>query len=184
MKNIARKLNKLILIYIVLFAGAFFLLRYILSLFYLEYRRWIFYFFVIVLVIGVVLGIVQLIMKIKKRWAKVVCAILFTALLLISIPYAYLIFAFSIREEHIVFKDDYKLVAQVDGFKHTYVYYYDYKNPFVQGKRLRLYEYYGRGGFNPIKNQSEQTFNVVEFTWYDDNGSPIDQVELSFALTS
>lgn len=172
MKNIVCKLNKIILIYSVLFAGVFFLLRYILNLFNLEYRRWIFYVFVIILIVGLILGIVQLIKKIKIRSLKVLCAIMFTALLLFSTPYAYIIFGLSIREEHIVVKNDYKLVAQVDGFKHTRIFYYDYKNLFVQGKQLRLYEYYGRGGFNPIKYPSEDYY-VEEFTWYDDNGNPI-----------
>jgi hypothetical protein len=85
-----------------------------------------------------------------------------------------IVFVFGLDTEHVVNKNEYKLVAHVgDGFRHTFVNYYDYKNPFVRGKQLRLYESYGDGAFDPIKPKNGYTRDVVRFTWYDDNGNPI-----------
>ncbi|MCL1819921.1 MAG: hypothetical protein FWG36_04610 [Oscillospiraceae bacterium] len=141
----------------------------------LDYRYRIYYISAIVFIIGVILGTAQMIKKIKKKPIKIMCAILFAASLITIAPFAYLGFGFAIRVEHVVVKEDYKLVAQVDGFNHTFVYYYDYINPFIQGKRMRLEEYYGTGGFDPIKNQYGFTYNVERYTWYDDNGNRIEE---------
>ena len=66
-----------------------------------------------------------------------------------------------------------KYVAYVNGFLRTYVNYYDYINIFVTGSQKRIEEYYGRGGFDPIKNKEEYKYNIEKTTYYDKNGNVI-----------
>ena len=157
----------------VLVASLFYLLHSLLNVFNLEFRQWITYLVIFVSSVLLIWGIFQLIFKIKKRAIKVILITLSIIGLLILSPYVILFTGFSYLPEHIVTKDDIKLVAYVGGFMHTNVKYYDYKNFLVRDSRLRLYEDYGSGGFDPIKNSQGITYNVKSFTWYDNDGNPI-----------
>ena len=47
------------------------------------------------------------------------------------------------------------------------------RNFFIRSSRLRLYEDYGKGGFDPLKNRKGHIYNIKKHTWYDDNGNPV-----------
>jgi len=157
----------------VLVASSFYLLHSLLNVFNLEFRQWITYLVIFISSILLILGLFQLIFKIKKRAIKVILSTLSIIGLLILSPHVYYFAVFSYHPEHIVTKDDMKLVAYVDGFMDTDVKYYDYKNFLVRDSRLRLYEDYGSGGFDPIQNSQGITYNVKSYTWYDNDGNPI-----------
>lgn len=76
-----------------------------------------------------------------------------------------------IEPEHIIEKDNKKMVACVNSFLQVRVSYYDYINLFVRGNKLRLYEDYGEGGYDPF--ETEEISSPKESTYYDDNGNPI-----------
>lgn len=60
------------------------------------------------------------------------------------------------------------------------MYYYDYKNIFVVGNQKRIEEYYGKGGFDPIKNKFGNKYNVEDITYYDEDGNVINTENTKF----
>jgi len=174
MKNMIRRIKKVILIYMAILASVFFLLRLFLNSINLEYRQWVVIAFTFVLTIGANVGIAQLILKIKRKWLRVSCIAVVVCIFAIIIYNTFLTWGFSYGKEYTVEKNGYKLLAHVNAFLETTIYYYDYKNPFVQGKKLRLYEWYGNGAYDPFDG-IETGFipDVKESIWYDDNGKRI-----------
>jgi len=165
MKNVVFRLSRIILIYIFLFAVAFILSRQIFNIFGLEYRRWIFYVFEIIFIIGIIAGAAQLIMKIERNWLKKACSVLLAVSIFISTPIIIFLHAFGYQPLHVVIKNDHKMDAYVSRFHHvTDVTYYFYINSFFRGKDRRLHERYWGSTDNPFSNSNE----MINFTWYDE----------------
>lgn len=168
-KNIPR----IILLDIIIYALIIVALYFILPFFNLMFREWIYIVSAIVIIGGFVIGVIQLLLKIKKKFVKVVLISIFIILFLLSTPIMYFFVAFSYTPEYVVERDGKKFVAYVKGFKRTYVNYYDYKNIFVVGNQKRIQEYYGKGGFDPIGDTNGYNHNVEKTTYYDENGEII-----------
>ena len=105
MKDILKHYSKYILldtlVAATLFAGA----HGILSLFHLKFIEWFYYAVIGIITIGILLGIFQLLLKIRKNYVKYV-AICVGAICLIPLTYiCILIFAFTYKPMHIVEKD-------------------------------------------------------------------------------
>ena len=83
------------------------------------------------------------------------------------------IFAFWHQPEHVVEKDGKKMVAYVNSFLQITVYYYDYINPLVRGKQLKIMVDGGNGGHDPYANGGKGPY-VHRYEYYDDNGNIID----------
>lgn len=79
---------------------------------------------------------------------------------------------FSYTPEHVVMRNEIKMVARVRSFLEVYVDYYQYKNVLFMGKELG-YEYYGNGGYDPFVDGN----NRKPFRWeiYDLDGNIIDE---------
>ena len=126
MKDILKHYSKYILldtlVAATLFAGA----HGILSLFHLKFIEWFYYAVIGIITIGILLGIFQLLLKIRKNYVKYV-AICVEAICLIPLTYiCILIFAFTYKPMHIVEKDGIKCVAYVRAFLRVYVDGYEY----------------------------------------------------------
>lgn len=173
MEKIKKYIPRIILLDTIFYTLIFVALYFILSFFKLMFREWIYIVSAIIIVVGFVIGIIQLLLKIKRKVVKRVLISIFIILLFLSTPLIYLFGAFTYTPEHIVEKDGENFVAYVNGFLRTYVYYYDYKNIFVVGNQKRIEEYYGKGGFDPIENKYGYEYNVVSTTYYDENGEII-----------
>ena len=173
MEKTKKYIPKIILLDTIIYVFLIVALYFILSFFKLMFREWIYIVSVIIIMIGFIVGTIQLLLKIKKKVVKSILIGAFIILLLLSIPIVHFATAFSYTPEHVVEKDGKKYVAYVTGFKRTYVYYYDYKNIFVVGKQKRIEEYYGKGGFDPIENKYGYEYNVESTTYYDENGKII-----------
>lgn len=173
MKKIFHWLRHWIIIAGIGFAAIFWLLHLVLNQFSLEYRQWAAYTVLLISLILIVWGIFQLALKIRKKPVKIAVTTLLAVLLLAASPYVLFLAGFSHLPEHVVIKNETKLVGYVNGFMHTNVSYYDYKNIFVRSTRLRLYEDYGSGGFDPIENYMGIVYQPEKQTWYDDNGNPM-----------
>ena len=150
MKDILKHYSKYILldtlVVATLFAGA----HAILSLFHLKFIEWVYYAVIGIIIIGILLGIFQLLLKIRKNYVKYV-AICVGAICLIPLTYiCILIFAFTYKPMHIVEKDGIKCVAYVRSFLQVYVDYYEYKNPLIIGNEVLFTDYFGKGGFDPF----------------------------------
>lgn len=82
----------------------------------------------------------------------------------------FILYAFT-EPEHIVEKDGKKMVASVDSFLQVTVGYYDYINPFIRGNKIRIYEDYGNGGYDPF--EQGEILTPKYYIYYDDNGNII-----------
>lgn len=173
MGKLKKYIPRSILLDTILYAFIFVALYFILSLFKLMFREWVVIVSAIIIIVGFVIGMIQLFLKSKKKVVIGVLISIFIVLFLLSTPIIYLFVAFSYKPEHIVVKDEKKYVAYVNGFLRTYVNYYDYINIFVTGSQKRIEEYYGRGGFDPIKNKEGYKYNIEKTTYYDKNGNVI-----------
>lgn len=171
MEKAKKYMPRIILLDTIIYALIIVALYFILSCFKLMFREWIYIVSTIIIMVGFVVGIIQLLLKIKKKNTKWILISVFIILLLLSTPMIYLFSAFTYTPEYVVEKDGKKFVAYVNGFLRTYVYYYDYKNIFIVGNQKRIEEYYGKGGFDPIENEGK--YNVKSTIYYDENGKII-----------
>lgn len=140
LRGICRFAKEWLIILPIIISVFFFSFKLILNLLALEYRQWIIFTYGIALVVSLVFGTIQLISKIPSKPNKIIAVIVLIVVVILSIPSVLLYVIFSYTPEHIVTKNDVKLVGYVNGFLRTHVNYYDYKNCFVRGKQLRLYE--------------------------------------------
>lgn len=103
----------------------------------------------------------------KRIPAGIGCTVvsLLLAVSLFLLPYCWV---FGFEPEHFVTKDGKQMVAYVNSFLQVNVDYYDYKNPFVRGTRLKLEEDYGNGGYDPF--EQDEMPKVKNSIHYDDNG--------------
>lgn len=173
MKKIKKYIPRIVLLDTILYTLVIVALYFILSYFKLMFREWIYIVSAIIIITGFIVGVIQLLLKIKIKIVKCILISIFIILLLLSTPMIYFFGAFTYTPEHVVEKDGEKFVAYVNGFLRTYVYYYDYKNMFVVGNQKRIEEYYGKGGFDPIENKNGHEYNIESTTYYDENGKII-----------
>lgn len=173
MKNIFNKSRRSVLMYTIIYICIFVIINLILNAFNMNYREWIYFLSLILISIGFVIGIIQLLRKIKKKIIKIIAIILFIIVLIPCALYTYIFCIFAYQPEHIVMRDGKKMVAYVNGFMDTYVEYYDYKSFFTVGNKLKIKEYYGDGGFDPIKNKYGYNYPVISIDYYDENGNII-----------
>ena len=171
--NLFKKIKGNILLSVFIYAVSFIFLLFIMSFLKINFRQWVYITSFIIVGLGGIIGIFQLLFKIKKKGLKILLSLVFIIGLIVISPYVLLISAFAYQPEHIVEKDDKKMVAYVNGFMDTYVTYYDYKGFLLVGNQLRIKEYYGQGGFDPIKNKYGYTYDIVSTTYYDNNGKEI-----------
>ena len=173
MEKIKKYIPQIILLDTILYMLIIVTLYFILSSFKLMFREWIYIVSAVIIIGGFVAGIIQLLLKIKKKILRNVLIGIVIILLLLSTPAIFFLGAFSYMPEHIVRKDGKKYVAYVNGFLRTYVYYYDYKNIFVVGNQKRIEEDYGKGGFDPIEDKFGNKYDVETTTYYDENGNVV-----------
>lgn len=171
MRNIFYKFKKSILMYTIIYFCIIIIINLILNAFNMNYREWIYLLSLILGSIGFVIGMIQLLWRIKKKIVKIIAIILFIIGLIPCTLYTYIFCIFAYQPEHIVMRDGKKMVAYVNGFMDTYVEYYDYKSFFTVGNRLKIKEYYGNGGFDPIKNKYGYNYPVISTDYYDENGN-------------
>ena len=177
MKDILKHYSKYILldtlVAATLFAGA----HGILSLFHLKFIEWFYYAVIGIITIGILLGIFQLLLKIRKNYVKYV-AICVEAICLIPLTYiCILIFAFTYKPMHIVEKDGIKCVAYVRAFLRVYVDYYEYRNPLITGDEVLFTDYFGKGGFDPFVDGYEYDSMIEENAAMDDTTEITDDSE-------
>lgn len=173
MEKIKKYIPKIILLDTILYMLIIVTLYFILSSFKLMFREWIYIVSAVIIIGGFVAGIIQLLLKIKKKILRNVLIGIVIILLLLSTLAIFFLGAFSYMPEHIVEKDGKKYIVYVNGFLRTYVYYYDYKNIFVVGNQKRIEEYYGKGGFDPIENKFGNKYDVEMTTYYDKDGNVV-----------
>ncbi len=144
--EIINKIYKHIKKYILIYTGIYILL-YIglcitLPLYELKFRSWINIVSIVIIIGGIVVGVLQLLMKIKIKAIKYVLVSIFCIIALISSIYIHIIFGFigMFDSEYVIKADEKKYVAKVSEWMgETIVKYYGYKNIFVSENKLRIY---------------------------------------------
>ena len=150
------------------------LVYFLLKIFNITFRQWVYYFVFSITVIGIIIGSVQIA---KRRGKKTKALFIFLGIVIAIIIVMFwkiilLVFAFSYKPEHIVTKDNKKYVAYVIAFKQVEVEYYDYINFFLVGNRLKLREEFGRGGYDPFDGEHNDK-KVLRYYYYDNNNNVI-----------
>ena len=135
--NLFKKIKSNILFSVFVYAVGFIFLLFIMSFLKLNFRQWVYIASFIIVGLGGIIGVFQLLFKIKKKGLKILLSIIFIIALIFISPYVLLISVFAYQPEHIVEKDDKKMIAYVNGFMDTYVTYYDYKGFLLVGNQLR-----------------------------------------------
>lgn len=138
--------------YSVLYGIVFYLINSILNKNNIQFMSWIYYLSNSLIILSFIVGIFQLLLKIKnkiKRNVFLVIMPIFSGIVIFIYVYISML-AYS--PEYIIVKDNKKMVANVQGFHNTYIDYYDYINLFMKSKNNIDSEYYSDGSRNPFKN--------------------------------
>lgn len=173
-KTIWNKVKGNILLYTIIEFIIFIILHFTLKLFNIRFRQWVYYCEALLTIIGMLAGIIQ-ILKTKSKKIKIVSSIIGTFIIIVVTFYwqiILLILAFSYSPEHIITKNGKKYVAYVNAFLHVNVSYYEYINPFLVGNKERIYEDYGKGGYDPFDGKHDDR-KPERYYYYDNNGNVI-----------
>lgn len=171
-----KNILKSVLIYTIIYISIFVIINFILNVFDMNYREWIYFVSLILIVIGLIVGTIQLLCKIKKKILKRSLIGLFIVTLIPCMLYILVFCLFAYKPEHVVIKDGQKMIAYVNGFMDTYVEYYEYKSFFTVGNKIKIKEYYGSGGFDPIENNSRYNHPIISTQYFDEDGKIINDV--------
>ena len=175
MKRIKKYIPMIILLDTIILVLIYIAFCIVLNMFNLVFRKWVLILFLLMLATGFIAGSDTTSFENQEIGTKE-RSNLYIRDFSISIRKCnnMTIFAFA-NEEYIVERDNVKYVAHVDGWLKTYVHYYEYKGPFLEGKTERIEEYYGKGGFDPIGGEDKYT--VIRTTYYDEGGNLISVIE-------
>lgn len=165
MQTIKKYIPKMIWMYTILYAALFCLLYLGLSVFGLTFRAWVYIGAAVVIAAGLLAGLIQILVWIKRKVLKTVCIGLSIVILFYSFWIGFVVVIFGYMPEYVVERNGQKYVIFVDSFLKTSVYYYDYKNFLVMGKERRIEEYYGKAYFDPedMEGNQEKVERVIYF---------------------
>ena len=167
-----KKLFKNILFDTLLFGIIFALLLLFNYFLGLMFRLWVYYVVAAIVIIGLIAGVIQKFKNSSSKITKIVLTIISIAIVVVAIigwKIILLAVVFSYKPEHVVEKDGKKYVAYVNSFLNVDVYYYDYKNFFLMGNKIKLKEYYGKGGYDPFDDMHSDR-EALFYYYYDDSG--------------
>ncbi|WP_155831953.1 hypothetical protein [Butyrivibrio sp. WCD2001] len=128
----------------------------------LRFRFFVIQVVVTLAVIGIIVGIIQLIRRQNNKKARRLAYIATTATIVLGMFYAFLpITIFYLGErETTAYIDGVKYSANTSEFLDRFVYYYEYKNFFISGNVLKIRdEYPGFTGPTPIRTVYDEDGN-------------------------
>lgn len=173
MDKLRKYIPRVILLDTALLAALYAASELILRCFGLMFRQRVFWIVAALTALGLIAGIVQLLLRIKKKAVRITLIVLFAAIALIASNIAFLLAAFTYEPEYVVERDGVKYTAYVYSFLDTTVRYYDYKGSLVTGKQMKIKEYYRAGTvYDPFGNSY---CAYVETTFYDNDGNIVEQ---------
>lgn len=179
------KKHKLLLWNIIIlasFAVVYSITSIILSSLKLAFTHYVTYSIVVICYVFLVSSIVQIIIllfklvfkKGNKAFIRIVSGIsssIITVIFVTILMYTPMTAAFLYKPAHIVQKEGKTMEIYVDAYMQKELYYYDYKNFFIRGNQVKIYEDCGSGGSDPFKNGGIPY--VYRSIYYDDNGKII-----------
>lgn len=176
MKEVLKKFVKgcknSILFYTFAYAILFIVSKLILNAIGMEYRSYVNYSSIILILIGVITGVTQILNNIKMGVIKIcliICNISIMGFVIICSPIILLFVAF-LPPEHVVIKNNKTYVAYVYSWLDTRVEYYDYVNFFLMGNTKRMEDFYNNVGRDVLAKDAEGLFTPSYTTYYDKYG--------------
>lgn len=172
MKKILKVLRKNILLDTIIYMLFIIILYYILKIFNLQYRIWIYYVSFMILIIGTIVGLIQLYKRKGKIFKKSIISVTLIVALVVLVSWQYILFFLALlyTPEYVVIKDDEKYVAHVHSWLDTTVDYYEYVNLFFMGDKKRISENYYNIGRDVLDKEVAGKYTPSETTYYDENG--------------
>ena len=173
MRKILEKMKNHILYCDLIIAILFVIYHVVLYIFHMRFRQWIYYMVPLLLLVGFIIGIVQIVRKKSKKIKMIFLSLGIAGIILLAMSWKIILilFAFTYSPEHVVYKEDKKYVAYVKSFLDVDVYYYNYINLFLVGNQVKLHEWYGNGGYDPFDNKHDN--KPLQSDYYDENGKII-----------
>lgn len=163
MKRILYKISKYLITYIALLTIIFYISKIVLNLFNLDFLNWIYYISSFIITFGIILGVVQIIFKIKKLKYRVVLSIMSIIIFIILSPIILLnICLLHDKNEYTVKIGNEKMIVEVVSFNNTNINYYKYINPFLKNKIILKSEYSLKGNYNPFKDDYNYKKMIVK----------------------
>ncbi len=143
--GIGKKIKKSIILYTAVFSVFFILVSVVLDYYGLKFLDWIIYLSGGLVAVGVIGGTIQILVHAgrKKRGLLLAISIVFLVLeIAVSLLAAAGIFLLANRQE-VTERDGRIMVKETHSFLFSnWIAYYDYRNPLVMGKQVRIYEAY------------------------------------------
>ena len=168
MAKLRKYIPRVILLDTLIIAALYAVSELTLRCFGLMFRQRVFWIVAALTALGLIAGTAQLLLRIKNKAVKIIFIVIFAALTLVSINFAFLLAIFTYEPEYVVERDGAKYTAYVySTFKDSAVYYYDYKGPFVTGGKLRIKEHYGY----LVDPFGEYVDIPPDTTYYDEDGN-------------
>ena len=168
MAKLRKYIPRFILLDTFIIAALYTISELTLRCFGLMFRQRVFWIVAALTALGLIAGSAQLLLRIKNKVVKIIFIVIFAALTLVSINFAFLLAIFTYEPEYVVERDGAKYTAYVySTFKDSAVYYYDYKGPFVTGGKLRIKEHYGY----LVDPFGEYVDIPPDTTYYDEDGN-------------
>ena len=168
MKRFLKWIKNNILIFTLLVIVALITCHFSLGIFNMGFRLSFIYSLSIFIIIGLIVGTIQLFRK-KGKIVKSVIIIICIGITIVCLLFwkiILLLLAFSYTPEHVVEKDNKKYVAHVYSWLDTDVKYYDYINFFLMGKTKRIQEYYYNVGRDVLADE-ENEWKPSDVIYYD-----------------
>lgn len=144
------------LIYAILYCIIFVASRYLLNKINIEFMDWFCYLSYNFIFISIVIGIIQLILKIKIKIAKIISIISVIIVFFIVSMLFNIAQAFMYRENYVIKKDNIKMETEYTYWdKVSDIYYYKYINPFMRSYKKINHEYLHHHPNNPFETEAE-----------------------------
>ena len=141
MKKVIKSILKNMIFYALILSAIFIFSKKIINSYDMEFRNW-FYFAIISLIFFLfIIGIIQIICKLKDLLIKIFIILTLLVFIGISLSITYFLCDILVQyEEKIVNKQGKKFVGHIYSFVTTKIEYYEYINSILRGKDIVLYE--------------------------------------------
>ena len=175
MREILSKLKEHILLDTIIYILFMIITYFILKLFNMQYRNWIYYVSLSIIIVGTIVGIIQLYRRKEKIFKRTIIALTLIVGLAFLVFWQYILFFLALlyTPEHVVIKDNEKYVAHVHYWLDTTVEYYEYINLFLMGNKKRSSEHYYNIGRDVLDKEISGKYTPSETIYYDKNGKAI-----------
>lgn len=141
MKKVIKSILKNMIFYALILSAIFIFSRKIVNSYNMEFRNWFYFTIISIIFFLFIVGIIQIICKMKDLLIKIFIILTLLVFIGISLSIAYFLYDILVQyEEKVVNKKDEIFVGHMYSFVTTKIEYYEYINSILRGKEIVLYE--------------------------------------------